>query len=124
MNWTDLKLRVLALLSPRRVERELHEELAFHIARETERLVQSGMPRDEARARAHARFGSVTVAADRCRDQRGTGWIDATVRDVHYALRSFRRTPLAATTIVATVAIGLGLVTSAFTFFNALMFDA
>jgi predicted permease len=123
MNWADLILRLRAVLSPRRSERELHEELAFHIDRETEQLVESGLSRDNARARAHARFGSVTVAADQCRDQRGTGLLDATIGDVHYALRTFRRTPLASATIVGTVAIGLGLVAAVFTFFNALLFN-
>jgi predicted permease len=123
MNWADLILRLRAVLSPRRAERELHEELAFHIERDTEHLVQSGLSRDEARVRAHARFGSITVAADQCRDQRGTGLLDATIGDVHYALRTFRRTPLASATIVGTVAIGLGLVAAVFTFFNALLFN-
>ena len=49
--------------------------------------------------------------------------IDEVIRDAHYALRTFRRTPLASATVVGTVAIGLGLVAAIFTFFNALMFD-
>jgi predicted permease len=43
-------------------------------------------------------------------------------RDVVYALRTFRRAPLAAVTIVSTVALGLGLTTVAFTVLNALLF--
>ena len=43
-------------------------------------------------------------------------------RDVLYAFRMFRRAPLAALTIVTTVALGLGLVTVVFTFFNIFMF--
>jgi ABC-type lipoprotein release transport system permease subunit len=38
--------------------------------------------------------------------------IDGCVRDVLYAFRTFRRAPLAALTIVTTVALGLGLVLS------------
>src|SRR5262245_61699234 len=44
------------------------------------------------------------------------------IRDILYALRGFRRAPLAALTIVATVSIGLGLVAVAFTVLNALLF--
>jgi len=36
-------------------------------------------------------------------------FIDDTVRDIFYALRTFRRAPLVAFTVVATVALGLGL---------------
>jgi hypothetical protein len=55
-----------------------------------------------------ARFGSVTVAADKCRDERGTVFLDSCARDIAYAFRTFRRAPLAAITITSTVALGLG----------------
>ena len=49
-------------------------------------------------------------------------FVDYTIRDVRFALRSFRRAPLAAVTIVATVAIGLGVVAVLFTILNAFLF--
>ncbi len=72
--------------------------------------------------KAHARFGSITVAADECRDERGTAFIDNTIGDLHYALRAFKRAPLAALTIVVTVAIGLGVVAVLFTVLNVMLF--
>src|SRR4029453_25394 len=48
--------------------------------------------------------------------------IHDTARDLVYALRGFARQPLAAFTIVATVALGLGLVTVAFTLLNTFLF--
>jgi putative ABC transport system permease protein len=45
------------------------------------------------------------------------------LRDVLYACRMFQRAPLAALTITTTVALGLGLVTVAFTFLNTLIFS-
>ena len=98
MTLHDLRLRVHALLAPRRVERDLNDELAFHVERETEQLVASGLSRDEARIRARARFGSVALTADQCRDARGVSIVDTTVRDVVYAIRTFSRTPLVAAT--------------------------
>lgn len=59
-------------------------------------------------------------------DRATAGWrsprrvLDTTARDVLNALRAFRRAPLAALTIVATVAVGLGLLAAVFTFYNAL----
>ena len=47
---------------------------------------------------------------------------ESVVRDVRYAVRSFRHAPLAALTIVTTVAVGLGLVAVVFTFLNAVIF--
>jgi putative ABC transport system permease protein len=56
------------------------------------------------------------------RAARGPAFIENTVRDILYALRSFRRAPLVAFTIVSTVALGLGLIAVAFTMLNALLF--
>src|SRR5919106_498853 len=121
MNLRDLFLRVRALAAPRCVERELDDELAFHIERETQKHIAAGLSPIDARARALARFGPVPLAADQCRDARGVGFVDDLTRDVLYAFRTFRRAPLAALTIVATVALGLGLVAVVFTVYNFLM---
>ena len=48
--------------------------------------------------------------------------LDSVARDVRYACRSFRRTPLVALTIVTTVGLGLGLVAVVFTLLNAMIF--
>ncbi len=122
MNLRDWTLRLRALLRPGRVERDLHDELAFHLERETRKLIDEGMTPTEARDAAQARFGSTTLAADECRDERGTALIDNTIRDIQYALRTFKRAPLAALTIVVTVAIGLGVVAVLYTILNVMLF--
>src|SRR5688572_6952994 len=122
MTIRDLKLRLRALLRPNRVEQELDDELAFHIEREGQKLIDEGMTPVEARKRARANFGSTALAADHCRDARGIGVIDNTARDLRYALRTFTKAPLAALTIVGTVAVGLGVVALLFTVLNALVF--
>jgi predicted permease len=122
MTFRDLHLRARALFRPNRAEQELREELDFHIEREATKLMEEGMPAAEARVRAKARFGSPTLAADECRDERGTAIIDNTIRDVQYALRTFAKAPLAAFTIVVTVALGLGVVAVLFTVWNTLIF--
>lgn len=122
MNFRDLKLRARALFRPRRVEQDLHDELAFHLERETQKLIDEGLDPAAARQKARARFGSPALAADECRDERGTAFIDNTISDIQYALRTFRRAPLAAFTIVATVAIGLGVVAVVFSVLNMLLF--
>jgi putative ABC transport system permease protein len=124
MTFRDLTLRLRALLSPSQVDRDLHDELSFHIERDARKLIDEGMPPNQARATAQARFGSPAVVADECRDERGTALVDNTVRDVRFALRSFRRAPLTAFTIVTTVAIGLGVVAVLFTILNRFLFRA
>ncbi len=121
MNIRDLFLRVRALSSPRRVERELDDEIAFHLERETQKHIGAGLSPADARGRARARFGPVPLAADQCRDARGTSFVDDLTRDILYAFRTFYRAPLAALTIIATVALGLGLVAVVFTVYNVFL---
>jgi predicted permease len=120
--WARLKLKLRTLLLAPRLERELDEELDFHIEREASKLIEQGMAPHEARRTARARFGSAALMADQCRDERGTAWLTNTIRDVQYALRTFRTAPLAAATIVGTVAVGLGVVAVVFTMLNAVVF--
>ena len=56
--------------------------------------------------------------------RRVTAFFDALLRDSRYAFTTFRRAPLAALTIVATVALGLGLVGVVFSFYNAIFLRA
>src|SRR5262245_39020446 len=122
MGLHDLILRLRALITPYQVERDLHEELSFHIDREARKLIDEGVPPYQARARAQAHFGSAALVADECRDERGTAFVDNTIRDVRFALRSLRRAPLVALTIVGTIAIGLGVVAVLFTILNTFLF--
>ena len=51
--------RLRALLFRHREDRELDEELRFHLERETEKHIEAGMDAREARRQAHLRFGGV-----------------------------------------------------------------
>jgi putative ABC transport system permease protein len=121
--WHILQSRLRSVFFRDRRESDLSEELQFHLERETERLQASGIPRDAARLQALRSFGGAEQIKEECRDARGTTFIDDAIRDVRYALRGFRRTPLVAFAIVGTVALGLGLVVVAFTFLNAFLFN-
>lgn len=120
--WYILQSRLRSLLFGDRRESELTEELQLHLERETERLRAGGLSPDAARLQALRTFGGVEQIREGCRDARGTAFVDNTVRDILYALRTFKRAPLVAFTIVSTVALGLGLVAVAFTVLNTLLF--
>jgi len=74
--WSDLRYRLRALFRRADVERELADELRFHIEREAEKLEHSGMQRDHAVRTATIAFGGVDRAKEASRDARGVRWIE------------------------------------------------
>ena len=120
--WDILRTRLRSFVFRDRRESELTEELQLHLERETERLQAGGLSSEAARLQARRLFGGVEQIKEASRDARGTAFVDDTVRDIFYALRTFKRAPLVAFTIVFTVALGLGLVAVVFTLLNTLLF--
>lgn len=104
---------------PVRVERvagDIDDELHFHIEMRAEELRRRGMSESDARAEALRQFGDVDDARRYCREmdnmrlsetKRGEWWSDIT-RDVKQALRSLARRPGFTTTVIITLALGIG----------------
>src|SRR5215510_15635266 len=90
-----------------RLERELDNELADHLERQTREYMDAGMSEAGARSRAAAAFGAREAVKDACRDARGTRWIEDGVRDARYAVRSLRKQPVSA--VAATLCLGLAI---------------
>jgi predicted permease len=103
-----------ALFGRRRQEREMNEEIAFHIEMETRRLVDSGLDPDEARRRAVRAFGGVERHKDEVRDERGTSWLRDGWSDVRFAARSLGRRPGFTAIATITLALGIGATTTLF----------
>ena len=97
-----------------RFEAELDEELAFHVAMETEKNVRSGMSSREARRAALLAFRGVERYREEVRASRRGAWLEAAGQDVRLALRAFRRAPGVAALVVATLGLGIGATTVIF----------
>lgn len=118
-NAHDLWLRLRAIFSRRTVERELTDELDFHLAMQSERHMARGVAEADAWALARREFGSVELSKEDARDARRVRFIDELAQDVRYALRGFRRAPTFAATVILTIGLALGLNTTVFSIFNA-----
>ena len=115
----SLLVRLRALVNRRVMDAELDEELRYHLERETERNVANGMAAAVAREAARRAFGNPTVHVERARDAMRWRWVEELFQDASYALRTFRRSRIFVSGVVATIGLGLGLLTTAFTLFDA-----
>lgn len=80
-----------ATLQRRAMEREMEEELRFHMRAYATDLIRRGMAPHGAELQARREFGSVEQMKDSCRDSRGVGLLESFFADVWYGLRLLRR---------------------------------
>ncbi|MPY91259.1 MAG: FtsX-like permease family protein [Luteitalea sp.] len=99
---------------PHRKDEDFGEEIQAHLEIEVDRLVEEGMERKEAMAAARRAFGNETRSRERFYESSRWMWLDHLTRDIQYALRQIRRSPVSAATIILSLALGIGANTALF----------
>jgi predicted permease len=99
---------------PRRRDHHFDEEIEAHLHLEADRLIEDGMDPEKARAAARRAFGNVTSSRERFYESGRWMWLDRLAKDVGYALRQMRRSPVATATIILSLALGIGATTALF----------
>ncbi|MEX2282221.1 MAG: ADOP family duplicated permease [Gemmatimonadota bacterium] len=116
-----LREQLGALFSRSSENRELEEELSFHLEQETKRLVQTGVDPGEARRRAHVAFGGYDRVVEETREARGLVWLENAWRDLRFAGRGLMRNPGFTSVAMLTLAVGIGATTAVFALTNSLL---
>ena len=116
--WSDLIHCLRAIFRRRTLERELDQELQFHLERQTEKYVKSGLSAEEASRRARLELGGVDQTKEQYRDALGTRFIETLLSDIRHTFRQFGRAPGFVVVAVMTLALGIGATTAIFSVVN------
>ncbi|HXB26100.1 MAG TPA: ABC transporter permease [Gemmatimonadaceae bacterium] len=107
------------------VERDVDEEIAFHIAEREKKLIAAGVSPDEAHARAMAQFGDIrAVRTEMLTIDQGRKRADvlSNIRqDATYALRTLVHNAGFTAVVLLILGLGIGANTSIFSLIDALM---
>jgi macrolide transport system ATP-binding/permease protein len=120
--WFTSKLRMRSILRGRQVERELDEELQFHVDHKIEEGIANGLSPKEARYAAMRAMDGLEQRKEAMRDIRRIHWLTDFLDDARFASRSLRRTCGLAAFVVITLALGIGMTSATFSMVDALIF--
>jgi predicted permease len=102
-------------------DRDLDDEIAFHLAQETALRADRGTAPADTQRIARRDFGNVRQVKEVTRDMTGWHWLDTLYRDVAFGFRLLRRSRAFAFFTIASLALGIGATSAIFSLFDAIV---
>jgi predicted permease len=120
--WLTLRLRLRSILCRARLDRELDEELRFHLEHMIEEGVARGLSPEEARYAAMRAMGGLEQRKEEMRDMRRVHWWTDFFDDARYAIRTLRRSPGLTAFVALALGLGIGTPSAMYSMLDALIF--
>src|SRR6266540_3466116 len=114
-------LRLRSIFRRAQVERELDEELRFHLEQQIEYETARGTSSREARYTALRRMGGLEQRKEECRDMRRINVLENLMRDVRFGTRMLARSPGFTAAALLALALGIGANTAMYSIVHAVM---
>ena len=115
--------RALGLFGLRKRDSDFDEEVQAHLQLLVDRFVAQGMLQEEAAAAARRQFGNTTLLQEDRRELRTLVSVEDLGRDLHYALRSLRRSLAFAAVAIATLGLAIGASTAIFSVIDNVLLE-
>ena len=112
--WARLRSWLGGVVGRERVERDLSDEVRFHLRERAEHWRRQGLAPAEAARRARIEFGAVEAYKEDCRQALGLRWLDEVSGDPAYAVRRMRAAPAFSLVTISILAIAIGANTAVF----------
>lgn len=95
------------LFRPHRLDRDIDDELSFHVAERIDALMASGMSEREAHREARRQFGNYDRQRERTREMNTIRWAESLGGDIRHSLRTLKRDKAFAAVALTTLTLGI-----------------